>query len=293
MLRALLFITCLQLAVADEPSPVKVALLSEHNPGAWDSASNCTEGLGLVRCNLQVYSSALTIAAANGAELVLFPEAYALSGSTHGLIEPWVSPVGSTPCDDSSDEEAEGQSPAQVALSCSARDLKLTIVANIFVALPNGTNLIQDVVFDGNGTSIASYSKHHLFPSEIPVFSPGPYAPTVFKLRDNFVFGLIICFEGVWPLLSGDWSQMEDLESMGASHFAWSIGSDIPIPASSKLHSTKFGVGEIAAEDKWAGSVTDSSGSVVASTDIPLPAISGYSAGAAVRLSSLVAAAAR
>jgi len=58
------------------------------------------------------------------------------------------------------------------------------------------TNYINDVVFDGNGTVVASYSKHHLFPSESRKFAPGPYAPTAFALAGR-VFGMIICYEVV------------------------------------------------------------------------------------------------
>ena len=62
----------------------------------------------------------------------------------------------------------------------------------------------------------AVYTKHRLFPSEARKFTPGPYSPSTFAIGDGRVFGMVICFEGVWPLTQSppDWSQMEDLVAM-------------------------------------------------------------------------------
>ena len=86
----------------------------------------------------------------------------------------------------------------------------MAVVANLFVELANGTKRIVDVVYAPNGTCLASYFKHHLFATELTTFTRGPFHPTTFSLG-GATFGLVICYEGVYPDLTGDWKQMEGL----------------------------------------------------------------------------------
>ena len=66
---------------------------------------------------------------------MVFPEAYSLSPTM--ATEPWVSGVpGQAPCDLSG--SAAGASPIQVRLSCAARQWGVSVLANVFVSLPNG-----------------------------------------------------------------------------------------------------------------------------------------------------------
>uniref|UniRef100_A0A7S2FVR5 CN hydrolase domain-containing protein n=1 Tax=Octactis speculum TaxID=3111310 RepID=A0A7S2FVR5_9STRA len=252
-----------------------VSALSNHDSTAWNSDRNCSSA---VQCNLLVYEDAITLAAAQGAKLMVFPEGYSLSPD-QSEIEPWISIVGEAPCDIMDLDS----SPAQIRISCAARKNRLTVLANIFVLLPNGTTLMTDVVFDDNGTVVATYSKHHLFPTEKLHFSPGPYSPTLFPLED-FVFGLIICYEGIWPLTWwGDWEQMEDLVTMGATHFIWSIGGAVPLPYSAAYLAEKFETGVLAAEGEWAAAILGTDGLSVDTNDFAL-FVEGYTANASVRV---------
>ena len=54
--------------------------------------------------------------------------------------------------------------------------------------------------------------KHHLFPTETAVVTPGPFSPTSFELQGAdgnplARFGLVICYEGLYPSLHNDWSR--------------------------------------------------------------------------------------
>ena len=68
-------------------------------------------------------------------------------------------------------------------------------------------------MFNSTGGVIIAqaYSKHHLVPiAETAFASAGPFAPTVVKLPSSSLsFGLAICYEGVYPELTGDWSQFD------------------------------------------------------------------------------------
>jgi deaminated glutathione amidase len=262
--------------------PLAVSLLSKHNPDAWSDDANCGEDgtIEYMQCNLRLYEQTISTAAGLGSELVIFPEAYGISGSVSStsFIEPWVSEVGSpSPCDSSNANGA----PAQYTLSCAARQYKLVVIANIFVALPNGTNMINTAVYDETGSTVVTYSKNHLFPGEGKVFTPGPFNPTIFKMKD-YVFGLIICYEGVYPEITGDWSQMDALKAMGANTFAWSIGSAIPQPFASKILAEKYQVGVLASEDYTYATLLDLTGASHNATDYALE-VEGNTGKAAVR----------
>jgi apolipoprotein N-acyltransferase len=64
--------------------------------------------------------------------------------------------------------------PIQYALACAARNNSIAIASNVFVTLPNGTRRITEIVYGVDGTTIALYHKHHLFPPGEPkLFTPG------------------------------------------------------------------------------------------------------------------------
>ena len=86
----------------------------------------------------------------------------------------------------------------------------MAVVANVLVRMGGGEKQIREVVIDAAGAVVSSYGKRHLFPSERwPLgFSPSSDAPTVAPLLGGRV-GLLICYEGVYPELSGDWSQVD------------------------------------------------------------------------------------
>ena len=165
--------------VASAGAPLTVATLSEHDPTAWSGRACTDTSRGRIACNLRLYEAAIAAAAWQNASLLVMPEGYGLSvtHSRHDYFDPWISEVGSTPRTSGS----AAASPQQVRLSAAAARHGVAVVANIFVALANGTRRISDVVLDANGTVLAAYHKHHLFPGEgwpIGHNSPGPFNPT-------------------------------------------------------------------------------------------------------------------
>jgi hypothetical protein len=62
---------------------------------------------------------------------------------------------------------------------------------------------------------VGTYSKHHLVPiAETLYAKAGPFAPKTFALG-GLTFGIVICYEGVYPEISGDWSQFDSLKAQG------------------------------------------------------------------------------
>ena len=126
-----------------------VAVLSEHDPAAWNTGSACVESaVATVHCNLgildayacvvvflfvwmaylfvDVYEKAVRAAVENGADMIVFPEGYGLTKPV--FFEPYLSTVGSVPCNIADNSS----SPQQYRLSCIARTNHMPIVSNIF-----------------------------------------------------------------------------------------------------------------------------------------------------------------
>eukprot|EP00656_Telonema_subtile_P058277 TRINITY_DN9828_c0_g1_i2.p1 TRINITY_DN9828_c0_g1~~TRINITY_DN9828_c0_g1_i2.p1 ORF type:complete len:162 (+),score=25.71 TRINITY_DN9828_c0_g1_i2:226-711(+) len=118
---------------------------------------------------------------------------------------------------------------------------------------PNGTKRITDVVFDPTGHVQALYNKHHLFATEaLAGYTAGPFEPTVFQVElggETHTVGLIICYEGAYPAITGDWTQMEHLKAAGADAFLWQIGSAIPPTLACPVYAKKFNVSVVCSED--------------------------------------------
>lgn len=265
-----------------------VAVLGNHNPNAW--GENCTASdAAFTACNLSLYAATAALASSTNASLLVFPEAYALARLYKGAVfEPLIStPGGAPPCD----AAAAGAAPQQAALSCLARQHGLVLAANVFVALANGTQRIAEIVLDATGAVAALYFKHHLFPNEDAAgVAPGPFAPTTFAALGR-TWGLIICYEGVYPFLSGDFAQMEGLAAAGATGFIWSVGGDAPIDALSALLAEKFRVDVVGSMDASAtpsgGAIYNASGAPYAAKNTRVVVGGGYTGAATLRTAVL------
>jgi hypothetical protein len=264
--------------------PLRVAVLSHHHPKAWSNASCTEDSRGRVACNLKLYETAIEAAAQENVSLLVMPEGYGLS-VTHAasdFYEPFISSPGEVPA-----AATAASSPQQYSLAAAAARNRVAVVANIFVELANGTRRIADVVYSPNGTCLATYFKHHLFPTELTAFTAGPFDPTTFALGGR-TFGLVICYEGIYPDVTGDWSQMEALKKQGADAFLWSVGGEIPLGIAGGHMARKFNVAVIASEDRDAGAVLGTDGKAPSEQRDVLFAVPGYTEEKlAIRVSSL------
>ena len=52
-------------------------------------------------------------------------------------------------------------------------------------------------------------------------------------------WGLLICYEGVYPYVSGDFAQMEGLVAQGATSFVWSVSAACSQSAHIRTHSAR------------------------------------------------------
>jgi predicted amidohydrolase len=205
-------------------SAVKVGVLSNHKPEAWASSANCSgSNEDLAKCNLKMYEKVFQTAAATNLSLVVFPEGYTLGSEPKAsdYFEPYdlATAVGVTPC---GGMDAAVQ-PVLVSLSCAAKTFKVAAAVNVFSIDPTGERHITEIIMDETGKMIAGYHKHVLFPTEKKVITPGPFNPTSFVLLGRR-WGIVICYEGIYPSISGDWSQMDALAKQNATAFVWSVG---------------------------------------------------------------------
>ena len=281
-----LFFLCILSAALLSAAALKIAVLGNHDPSAWGASCTATDA-SFTLCNLALFNATAALAATQAVDLLVFPEAYSLARLYKGAaFEPLISATSGSPCD----SPAAAASPQQAALSCMARQHGLVLAANVFVALSNGTLRIAELVFDAEGAVLSVYFKHHLFPNEDAAgVSPGPFEPTVFTALGR-TWGVIICYEGVYPFLTGDFSQMTALVAAGAESFIWSVGGEAPIDALAALLAAKFKVEVAASMDSGltpaSGAIVNASGSPLLYTDTKLSVGGGYTGAAILRSGS-------
>ena len=244
-------------------SSLRVGVLGNHDPTLWDVHTDCAgrnaSATSLIACNTRLFATAIKAAGASGLNLLVLPEGYGLypdpkplsKGGFFDLLQP----VGEAACDLAT-EEARKASPQQYALSCAAREARVHVAANIFTRTSStngsgpGTVHITQLVLGPDGVTMAKYDKRHLFwPTEPRWAVPGKDPPTVIDIAGRRV-ALLICYEGFYPFVTGDWSQMESFSAQNASAYAWSVGASAgTLTVAAKALSKKFGVDVWATED--------------------------------------------
>jgi len=202
---------------------MRISVLSGHTAHSWQSNSSCSNSKSLVLCNIFLYRAAIEAAATGGSKIIVLPEAYGqedLGRST--FFETLISHQNSNPCEDGS--ASADIHPQQFQMSCAAKQSNITVVANIFTKLSNGSHRITEVVYGDDGAVLAVYHKHRVFLSEKIYVESGPYTPTVFQVY-GATFGILICWEGVYPFIFRDFTQINDLvTNQKADALVWSVG---------------------------------------------------------------------
>ena len=279
MVRRTWLFVCLALCALPQcASGVVVGVLGDHPVNVndkllWHNASCTSSSIELIGCSLQVYADAAATASAHGVQLLVMPEAYALVGMSlqkSYFFEAFnaETSVGSTACNDTA--SAAQQQPQQYALSCMARQHGIALATNILTSLPNGTRHITELVYDQTGTLVSYYHKYHLYmPKVFETFvEPGPFAPATFQLFGR-TWGLMICYEGVYPSVTGDWAQMDSLVAQGATSFLWSVGGLFPVELYAASLANKYAVDVVCSSGGAKGVVRPRVGSNT-TIDVPL-----------------------
>jgi predicted amidohydrolase len=137
--------------------------------------------------NLARVTDAVSLAAADGAALAVFPEATQVrfGSDLKGAAEPLDGPFGT-------------------ALASAARDHGLALVAGVFEPAPGGRLYNTAVGYDSGGNRCAVYRKIHLFDAlgqrESDLIAPG--AEAVVADFDGLRVGLITCYDIRFPELA-------------------------------------------------------------------------------------------
>jgi predicted amidohydrolase len=204
-------------------------------------------GLATVRCNADVFERAIEAGASASVDLLVFPEAYALSGtpSPSGYWEPLWEDMSSAACGHADAGELQRR------LSCAASKHGVALAYSLF-SLRAKSRRITTVVIDAKGRLVATYDKHRLFPiiEKKHGATPGTGPPVVFDLLGRR-WGLLVCYEGVWPFLPwGNFDQLDQLvREMGATNLLWNVGADVPLVRTGSAIATRYGIGLAAAQD--------------------------------------------
>ncbi|XP_040358039.2 vascular non-inflammatory molecule 2 [Ixodes scapularis] len=162
----------------------------------------------LVAKNLDSYVQAVRAAAAQGCDIIVFPEKGLMLGlddrqklSMHAEDIP---DVGASPCLEGGD-----LAPVLAALSCLARDNRIYVVANVYDHKPCPTGRTScppdgvlfyntNVAFGRDGTLVSRYHKNHLF-REVLLDTPEPFEEAVFETDFGARVGMFICFDVLFP----------------------------------------------------------------------------------------------
>lgn len=249
--RAIVFV---QVSAGEAPSTkavsVMVASLGGHTADAWAPGSKCIDSTiaNKIKCNLGVYESAISRASDEGAKLIALPEAYGIAGTPKdedNYFEEFTSLLGTNVCENAN---LSTVSPQQYQLSCFAKMYHIAVAGNVFVQFRNETRRIQEIVFGPNGTVLASYSKIHLFPTEKKWASKGPFRPTSFDYMGRR-WGLLVCYDGVYPFVHSDWSELDALKAEGVETIVWSVGSMVPIGMIGGKIARRYNVSMVISED--------------------------------------------
>eukprot|EP00762_Andalucia_godoyi_P004048 ANDGO_06266.mRNA.1 Symplectin len=205
-------------------SSLKVGVV-EYTPETDPSVSDVESARAVLRTNLENYNQYLSRAEDSAAQLLVFPE-YGLYGSSANLnrtqlmyFAEWlVAPSGINPCQDPFFNTRAGISEIQAipntqdarfyalpALSCMALKYKVNLGVDFatYVMDPKtGTKMLYNtfLLFDSFGTIVASYFKSHLYKSESLLFDVPPVVtPTVFSPDEHTRFGMLVCFDIMFP----------------------------------------------------------------------------------------------
>uniref|UniRef100_V5I2E9 Putative biotinidase and vanin n=1 Tax=Ixodes ricinus TaxID=34613 RepID=V5I2E9_IXORI len=171
----------------------------------------------VVAKNLAAYKEAAKQAAAEKADMIVFPEDGIMFGfSKRADVDATAEDVpekGGVPCVDKKDHL-----PVLANLSCMAKENQMYVVANLVDKKPCTRQPCPEktifyntnVAFDRNGTLVSRYHKNHLFVEPF-MSSPDPPEFAVFETDFGVRAGMFICFDVLYPggLRAGDAPQRD------------------------------------------------------------------------------------
>lgn len=169
--------------------------------------------------NVQLLAAFAERARANGSQIIVFPE-YGITGDgyagettgngdfTRSTVYPFLEELPSNvtnPC-----TEGLHSSPAIVAVSCLARQLKVVLVFNLLTRKPctsgaagcpkDGMRIHNTAIAVGeDGGVLAVYHKRHAYADEHDYIDPSTtHAPVTFTTSFGVRFAMLICFDLVF-----------------------------------------------------------------------------------------------
>jgi pantetheine hydrolase len=231
----------------------------------------------LVSVNMDMYERHTQLAAANGAQIIAFPEfgLVPVSDGNRTQIGEMAENIPlanslSIPCGN----EQFVDRPILTRSSCMAISSKIVVMVNVVDSMPCPNSdpmcpddarylITTDVIFDETGMVVAKYHKSHEWPGLMPPYNEAAEPLQVtYKTSFGVEFGLFICFDIMFqkPAVS--------LVDAGVKHFLYAvkqglIGEDTLISGWSKKYQTTMLSSNLAAV------VHDCSGVIVNGETLP------------------------
>mmetsp|Transcript_21353 Transcript_21353/g.36134 ORF Transcript_21353/g.36134 Transcript_21353/m.36134 type:complete len:415 (-) Transcript_21353:175-1419(-) len=193
----------------------------------------------LLKKNLDIYEGLISIAAKNGANVLVFPEfgLTATAAATRSDLYPFaevipeISDTLICPCEQEDDFVSR---PILYRMSCAARKAKILVLVNTIdwqscdpqddANCPTDLHYQYntDVLFDEQGYLVAKYHKSHEWPPFKPVYDQ-PLNPSqvTYKSKFGVTFGLFICFDIVFD------NPPQSLLAEGVTHFLYAVAQGI------------------------------------------------------------------
>ena len=98
---------------------------------------------------------------------------------------------------------------------------------------------------------------------------------------------LLICYEGLYPILHTDWSQLEAFKAAGTDAVLWSVGARLPIALVGK-DDAKHAAADVICSQIGTGGVTMSAtGKSLSVKPLPLAVVPGYTGKASISVTEM------
>jgi pantetheine hydrolase len=186
--------------------------------------------------NLEIYENLTSLAAANGVQVLVFPEFGLVSSKqdTRESLYGFAERIGSvdsanpvTPCDQ---KDNYSDRPILYRMSCAAKKHNLSILVNLVdwvdcdasndAACPSDKHYQYNtaIVFNEKGALVSRYYKSHEWPGLLTAYDQYPLETQVtYKSSFGVEFGIFICFDIMWD------NPPKQLRANGIEHFLYPV----------------------------------------------------------------------
>ena len=98
---------------------------------------------------------------------------------------------------------------------------------------------------------------------------------------------LLICYEGLYPILHNDWSQLEAFKAAGTDAVLWSVGGHLPVALVGKDDAKHAAADVIGSQIGTGGVAMSATGKSLSAKPLPLAVVPGYTGKASIKVTEM------